>query len=192
MSRVEQPPYTVERTEGPIELRAYPAMVVAATTVSGDRSAAIQAGFRTLADYIFGANEGARKIAMTAPVLQGRAPTPAGGAEVTPDTDGKMGRDGKRTWTVRFVMPRGLVPERLPKPRDGRVTLATMPPATYAAIRFSGFWRDALMQTKTGELEAFLARHKLAAKSAPIYAFYNPPWTLPFFRRNEVMIEIKR
>lgn len=180
MSQVERPPYKIERAEGAIELRAYPVMTVATTSVSGNRGSAIQSGFRTLAGYIFGANDGSKKIEMTAPVMQGSSSADA----IRPAGE-------KSAWNVQFVMPRAWSRESLPKPRDPRVRLETVPAATFAVIRFSGFARDAQLRQKTGELQAFIARNKLAASGAPIYAFYNPPWTLPFFRRNEVMIEVR-
>jgi hypothetical protein len=44
----------------------------------------------------------------------------------------------------------------------------------------------------TEALNAFISAKNLMPLSAPTYAFYNPPWTPPFLRRNEVMVEILR
>ena len=44
----------------------------------------------------------------------------------------------------------------------------------------------------TERLEAFIRDNGLRPLAAPAYAFYNPPWTVPFLRRNEVLIEIAR
>jgi hypothetical protein len=71
MSKTEQASYRVVESHGNIELRDYPAMIIAETEVAGERKQAIQAGFRAIAGYIFGGNQSSEKIAMTAPVLQG-------------------------------------------------------------------------------------------------------------------------
>ena len=70
MSRVEQPSYTVVDSWGDVELRDYPQLIVAEVEVPGERKQAINAGFRMIADYIFGNNAPRQKIAMTAPVTQ--------------------------------------------------------------------------------------------------------------------------
>lgn len=57
-------------------------------------------------------------------------------------------------------------------------------------IRFSGITEDRLIATKTAELKKHVADHKLSVTGEPVLAFYNPPWTLPFFRRNEIMLEL--
>ena len=38
----------------------------------------------------------------------------------------------------------------------------------------------------------YLADENLVQKGDPEYAFYNPPWTPGFMRRNEIWIEIER
>jgi hypothetical protein len=60
----------------------------------------------------------------------------------------------------------------------------------YAVVRFSGWVDDEKMQAKLKELSTWLAVKKLTSKGQPELARYNPPWTLPFLRRNEVMLEI--
>ena len=177
MSRVEQAPYSVELSEGSIELRAYSPMVIAQVRTSGSRSTAISDGFRMIAGYIFGANASRRKIEMTAPVMQERA--------------GVDGKAAEGDWFVRFVMPRQWTLATLPKPSDPRVTLAAQPAATFATIRFSGWAGRRSVETETQRLSAFIAKRNLDPIGAPVYAFFNPPWTLPFFRRNEIMIEVR-
>ena len=71
-----------------------------------------------------------------------------------------------------------------------RVTLKPVPAKRMLAIRFSGTASDSLIQSKTDELRRYAADKKLATTGEPLLAFYNPPWTLPFFRRNEVMLEV--
>jgi SOUL heme-binding protein len=182
MSNVEQPKYTTLSSDGSIEIREYAPLVAAEVKVTGDRSAAIRAGFRTIAAYIFGANKPRTKIAMTAPVEQ-QSQTIAMTAPVTQQSDG-------RDWTVRFIMPASWTMETLPEPSDPRVNLVPIPQRRMAVIRFSGWATDALIATKTAELRAFLSQRKFHAVGEPVLAFYNPPWTLPFLRRNEVMLEL--
>ncbi len=184
MSQVEQPSFTVERAEGRIELRAYPPMIVAEAAVRGDRKDAIRQGFQIIAGYIFGANAGAQKVEMTAPVMQEKSLTGPSDGRLVEQTSGN-------SWVVRFVMPRRWSLATLPKPKDPRVTLKARPAATFAAIRFSGLAPATAIQQKTQELSDFIAKNKLEPEGAPILAFFDPPWTLPFLRRNEVMIEVK-
>jgi hypothetical protein len=53
-----------------VEVRQYAPHIAAEVTVSGERDAAINAGFRVLAGYIFGGNEVRAKVAMRTPVKQ--------------------------------------------------------------------------------------------------------------------------
>jgi effector-binding domain-containing protein len=183
MSNVEQPKYTVAESYGEIEIRDYAPMIVAETEVTGTRELAISEGFRTIADYIFGNNINSRQIKMTAPVTQEASEPIAMTAPVTQRGDGD-------TWRVRFVMPSKHTMESLPLPKNPAVKIKQMPGRRFAAIRFSGLPNNGKLRKQTARLENLISAKKLSAISVPSYAFYNPPWTLPFLRRNEVLIEI--
>lgn len=183
MSNVEQAKYEVVTSQGNIEIRLYPPMIVAEATVNGDRKTAINLGFRVIADYIFGNNISKKSVAMTTPVLQQNSEKIAMTAPVL--QEGQAGQ-----WKVHFVMPSSYTMATLPKPIEDTVTLIELPSKRMVVIKFSGIASEASLKNHTTELSNFISASKLIAKSSPIYAFYNPPWTLPFLRRNEVMIEI--
>lgn len=88
-------------------------------------------------------------------------------------------------------MPAEYSLETLPKPNSKEVALISIPARRFAVIRFSGLAEDRAIKTHTEELQNYLVDQNLKAVGKPILAFYNPPWTLPFLRRNEVMIEVK-
>ena len=58
--------------------------------------------------------------------------------------------------------------------------------------RFCGFARKEAVASNTAALQSFIVAHDLHAIGAPVLAQYNPPWTLWFLRRNEVMIPVAR
>ena len=182
LSMVEHPDYTVVTAERSIEVRDYAAMIAAEAEVKGERKPAIEEGFRLIAAYIFGANKPNAKIAMTAPVEQQAKQTIAMTAPVTQQAAGN-------TWTVRFIMPKSWNMQSLPAPIDDRVKLVPLGAKRMVVIRFSGAADDALIAAKKSELLAYMREKKLAVSGEPVLAFYNPPWTLPFLRRNEIMLE---
>ena len=120
---------------------------------------------------------------MTAPVTQRGSEKIAMTAPVTQQGDGN-------TWRVRFIMPSSYTMEALPKPNNPAVELKGIGAKRYAVIRFSGMAGEDSLKRYTEDLNAFISAKNLTPLSAPTYAFYNPPWTLPFLRRNEVMVEI--
>jgi DNA gyrase inhibitor GyrI len=183
VSNVEQPKYRVIASDKNIEIRKYPPVIVAETEVAGERDKAIREGFRTIADYIFGNNLSSQKVAMTAPVTQQPSEKIAMTAPVTQQGIG-------RTWQVRFVMPASYTMDTLPRPKNHAVTLRAVEGKRFAVIRFSGKAGEDSLKKHTDELKAYLHSKNLQSLSAPAYAFYNPPWTLPFLRRNEVMVEV--
>jgi hypothetical protein len=185
MSNVEQAKYDVIESHGAIELRDYYPMIVAEVSVQGDREKAIGDGFRLIADYIFGNNISSQKVSMTAPVIQQPSEKIAMTAPVTQ-------QGGEELWSVRFVMPSDYTMQTLPKPNNPDVILKEIVGKRFAVIRFSGLARGNRLAAHTKELEAFILENNLQTVSEPTYAFFNPPWTLPFLRRNEVMIEINR
>lgn len=183
-SNVETPVYMVYSKSGNLEIREYGPTIVAEATVEGERHQAIQRGFRIIADYIFGNNLSSTKVAMTAPVIQQSSEKIAMTAPVIQQAKGT-------SWNVRFVMPSKYTIETLPKPVNPQVALIEVPATRFAVIRFSGFAGQVSLDKQEALLRAFMAERSLVAASLPQYAYYNAPWTLPFMRRNEIMIEIK-
>lgn len=183
MSNVEQPDYKIVASKGDIEIRDYAPMILAEVEVSGERKQAIREGFKMLADYIFGNNTSNVKMEMTAPVTNRISEKIAMTAPVIQEQH----RD---KWKVRFVMPKKYSLETLPKPNSKDVVLIPVPAKRFAVLRFSGFPDDEKIKQHKEELKAYILAEAMKPIGEPILAFYNPPWTLPFLRRNEVMIEI--
>lgn len=183
MSNVEQPDYKVVTSEENFEIRDYSPMILAEVEVSGERKQAIREGFKILADYIFGNNTSNIKMEMTAPVTNELSEKMAMTAPVLQELH-------MDKWKVRFVMPKKYRFEMLPKPNSKDVILTPLPARRFAVIRFSGLADNESIKLHTDELEAYIIAEKLNPIGEPILAFYNPPWTLPFLRRNEVMIEV--
>ena len=182
----EEPEFKLVLQDGAFEVRDYPALIVAEVSVAGERSEAVSAGFRLLAAYIFGGNTRRQSIAMTAPVIQ--APPPG---ESIPMTAPVTQLGTTDAWVVRFVMPKGYSLETLPTPNDPKVQLKALPPGRFAVVRFSGLAHEPDIEQNTSALNGFIAAQHLLAVGPPALARYNPPWTLWFLRRNEVMIPLQ-
>lgn len=189
---VEQPRHAVELSESDMELRLYPGFVVAETFVEGDFDSAGRVGFRRIAGYIFGGNESRRgeaeKIAMTAPVTM----EPAGAqiAMTAPVTMAPASVGNAERWRIHFVMPSAYRMADLPKPLDPLVKLREVGAHRVAAIIFSGWTTRVSIAENTARLQAWMARQGLIATGKPQVARYNDPFTLPWNRRNEILIEV--
>ncbi len=180
----ETPDYAVESTDNLVEIRRYPAHIAAEVTVTGDRDAAINAGFRTLAGYIFGDNESRSKVAMTTPVTQ--APSEKI-AMTTPVTQSGSGQ----SWTVQFMMPAQYTLSTLPKPSDARIRFVTTSPTRMAVLRFSGVPTTAALARRTEELRAWVKTNRMATVGEARFMFYDAPFTMPWNRRNEVGFQLE-
>lgn len=185
-SRVEEPKHTVALRDGDFELRVYAPRVVAETRVSGAWDKAGNEGFRRLAGYIFGGNRARTKVAMTAPVAQ--RPESERIAMTAPVGQARTGDD----WAVTFTMPSTFTLETLPEPNDSRVTLREIGEQRVASVRFSGRWTEARMQSETARLLEWVRARGWRAVSAPELSRYDPPWTLPFLRRNEIWVRVEQ
>ena len=154
-------------------------MIIALVNVNGTRRDAIGKGFRLLADYIFGDNVGQRtisdpagtresiKIAMTAPVQQ---------------------QSVDSGWQISFVMPSEYTTGTLPSPTNKLNTIRTEDSRDFFTITFSGINSDQNIEKNQNILSKYLKVNNISTSSKPIYAFYDPPWTLAFLRRNEILI----
>jgi hypothetical protein len=171
---VNEPPYSLVKNEPPFEVRDYGVLTVAETVIEGDFDVAGSLGFRRVAGYIFGKNQNAKgeseKIAMTAPVTM---------------------EAQNQQWRMHFVMPQGMALGSLPKPVDASVQLRELPAQRMAAVRFSGLTTAASIESQTQLLKDWLGRNNLAFHDRPQLARYNDPFTLPWNRRNEILIPLK-
>ncbi len=165
---IETPDYKVIKTLGNVEIRQYPKMVVAQTSLT-NRSFENQGsnGFRTIAGYIFGGNEGSQKIAMTTPVVM------------------RMGDSS----TMYFVMPKQYAKNDLPKPNSNNVRILEEAEKTLAVIAYGGFSSDEKIEKHRMKLENTLLENNIKTKGAFMYMGYNAPWDV-VNRRNEVAIEV--
>ncbi len=185
---IEEPGYTVKPLIDGVEIRRYGPRIAAETTVTATEEAARNAGFRRLAGYIFGGNHQNRRIAMTAPVAeQVDRRTGQRIAMTAPVAQTSRGEEG---WLIRFHMPAEWTMDTLPAPDDERIRLVRLPAESVAVLRFSGDRRPGAVAKRTEQLLETLRATGFAPVGEPTTWLYDPPWTIPFRRRNEVAIAI--
>jgi hypothetical protein len=186
---IEEPKFTLLEKEQSFELRAYEPKLIAEVLVDGDMSEASSKGFKLIADFIFGNNTAqsgkSEKISMTAPVAVKAL------AEKISMTAPVGLQQSNQGWRVYFVMPSQYTLQTLPIPNNPQVSIKLMPGQKFAVVRFSGLVSEEKMTIKQAELYQWLERKNLKALSNPELARYNPPWTLPFLRRNELMVAVE-
>jgi SOUL heme-binding protein len=184
---IEEPRYDVVEHINAVEIRQYRKRIAAETTVAAGGVKNVRGeAFRMLAGFIFGANKARQKIDMTSPVAVSSAGTKMEmTAPVAVDSS-------ERGLTMRFFMPVEYSKERLPEPSDPRVTLVEMPPTTMAVLSFSGSTGDTAVAVQTAALMKALQQTTWKVSGPTVALLYNPPWTLPFFRRNEVAVPVSR
>lgn len=194
----EEPSFTSERLADNVELRRYGPRIAAETTVAADEDAARNEGFRRLAGYIFGKNHGSDTIAMTAPVGQ----APVGQAKAGRERAGQsiamtapVAQSAEATgvgtgWVIRFFMPSKWSMQTLPEPDDDRVRLTEVPAETFAVLTFTGDRGPQAVRSRTAELRETLRAYGIESTGEESAWFYDPPWTLPFRRRNEIAIPV--
>jgi hypothetical protein len=196
---IEEPRYKVIVSDEAFEIREYEPMLIAETVVDGDMGEASSRGFRLLADFIFGNNlvpgtGQAGKIAMTAPVTM--EPQSAKIAMTAPVTmEPQSGASSMQTatrWRVDFVMPSQFTMDNIPKPKNSAVQLREIPVKTFVVHKYTGLNTLARVQRKTDEMMEWVGQRGYRLVGSPQLARYDPPWTLPMFRRNEIRIEIGR
>lgn len=165
---IEMPAYKVIKRIDDIEIRQYPAMVVAQTMLlQSAKEERLSNGFRTIAGYIFGGNERNQKIAMTAPVVM------------------KMGD----TASMYFMMPKKYTTTQLPKPNSSKVAIVEEQARVLAVIRYSGFSSEKKIEKYKNKLAAIVSKNNLKATGPYMYMGYNAPWDV-INRRNEIAIEV--
>ncbi len=179
------PRYEVLATVGQVQIRQYEPRIAASTTIAADELAARSTGFRRLAAYIFGANTTSSSIEMTAPVVQ----VPAA-SKIAMTAPVIQQRAGAGAWEIQFIMPAQYTMLTLPRPKDPSIRIIELPSQDFAVYRFSGA-RDATAERKARQiLLAALQASSWRPEGEPISWFYDPPWTLPWFRRNEVAVSV--
>lgn len=195
---IEEPRYDVLISQEPFELRHYAPTLIAQTLVEGDMDEASNKGFRLIADFIFGNNLAvsstqSAKIAMTAPVtvepqtskkIDMTAPV-----SVEPLSSETSVADAKQ-WRIQFVMPSHYTMATIPKPNNRAVILRELPGKYFVVNRYSGFNNMARVQQKINEALSWAKQQSLRVVGTPQLSRYDPPWTLPMFRRNEIMVEV--
>ena len=179
----EEPHFVREAMVGDVEIRRYGPRIAAQTAVQGSGQDARSAGFRRLAGYIFGGNHRNTSIAMTAPVAQHSE-----NIAMTAPVAQSQSTDGGSV--IRFFMPSKWSMDTLPEPDDGLVTLVEVPGETCAVLRFSGDRSEQAIAAKSQELLETLRGSDFHTDGEPVAWFYDPPWTLPFRRRNEVAVPV--
>ena len=182
---IEEPEFISIEKKDAFEIREYKSKLIAQVLVSGTFDSASNKGFRLLADFIFGnnkTNEGSKKIEMTAPVITREA------SEKIEMTAPVISEETERGWYISFNMPKEYTKETLPIPNNSEVKIIEVPSEKFAVITFSGLVRDKKYVEMLNLLNEEMKKRNLEAKGPPVLARYNPPWTLPFLRRNELML----
>jgi hypothetical protein len=183
----EEPEYELIKKSGDFELRQYHPMLIAEVLVDGNMDQASSTGFRLIADYIFGNNitrtGSSGKINMTAPVTI--EPKSEKISMTMPDTLEKISGQ----WKVNFVMPSQYTLDTIPIPNNKQVVLREIPARKVAVLSFSGIANVSNTAKRVQKLLKWMDKNNLMPTRSIELARYNPPWTLPFLRRNEIMVK---
>jgi len=169
---LETPEYELISKDDGFEIRRYSEMIIATTSVQADYKSSTSSGFRRIASYIFGDNDKEMKIAMTAPVIS------------------DCPSEGLNTFNISFVMPKEYSIDDLPKANTSLVSIEQESLGDVAVLTFGGWATESRSISYQQKLSALLKKSGLESQGGFMVAQFNSPWTLPMFRKNELMVRI--
>ena len=181
---VEEAKYNLLKKDDRFEIRDYDPQILAEIIMEGDIEQAGNKAFNRLFRYISGENRSRNKIEMTAPVSQ-----ESRGEKIKMTAPVSL-QPAQGRWAVSFMMPAAYTLETLPEPVDPGIMLRQIPDRRMAAVRYSGFWSEKNYLRYKNKLEEWIHKEGLTILGDPIWARYNPPFTLWFLRRNEILIPV--
>ena len=181
----EEAEFEVIASDGSFEVRDYSPQVVAEIQISKPFEDAGNEGFSKLFRYISGSNQTNDKIAMTTPVAQEQQ------SEKIAMTSPVGQRPSDNGWAVSFMLPAEYNIDTAPTPTDPAVSLRAIPERRMATIRYSGRWTEKNYLKYLEQLEDWIDSQGMTVLGDPIWARYNPPFTPPFWRRNEILIPVE-
>ncbi len=167
MSKYETPDYAVIISEAEFEIREYTDFYI--VEYDNDQDPRINQGFGTLFSYISDNNKVKQKLSMTVPVIE------------------EISGDKKKMAFVISAKYRDNVPE----PNDNNLKIKKFNEGKFAVIKYSGFSNEKTEEIMKTKLSAWLMQKGYIIDSNYMLAFYNAPFTLPMFRRNEIMVRVK-
>jgi len=169
---LETPEYELISKDDGFEIRRYSEMIIATTSVQADYKSSTSSGFRRIASYIFGGNDKEMKIAMTAPVIS------------------DCPSEGLNTFNISFVMPKEYSIDDLPKANTSLVSIEQESLGDVAVLTFGGWATESRSISYQQKLSALLKKSGIESQGGFMVAQFNSPWTLPMFRKNELMVRI--
>lgn len=188
-SGTEQASYEVmDRLSETVEVRRYPPLIVAETFVNGSKEGTDRSeAFRRLFDYISGSNRGRAKVAMTVPVETISSPQKIAMTAPVETSTAMRGR-----FSMRFILPAQYTMDTAPTPANDTIRVYEIPERFLAVLRYTGSTGTEKSAEKRDVLERAIERSKWRVDGDASAMFYDPPWTLPFLRRNEVAFPVSR
>jgi len=201
---IEEPQFDVLSQETPYEVRHYRPMLIAQVTVEGDMDEASNKGFRQIAGFIFGSNQPLAESDMKSMVsASSSSGAPLSTAEskgvkiamTAPVTIKPQAADqgiNAKLWRVNFVMPSQYTLKTIPRPQNPAVELQEVPEKFYAVMSFTGFNFQSKVQQHMDDTVKWALSKGYTVLGPAQLSRYDPPWTLPMFRRNEIMLEIAK
>jgi hypothetical protein len=182
----EEPSYVVmQRLENNIEIRRYPERLAAEVELSANNKDKLDEAFRLLFAYIAGANHNARlgssKIERTAPVQTDVSEKIAMTVPIEVS-------ENPKTIKMRFYLPAKFNVANTPDPIDKRVRIVSVPVEVVATLRYAG--NNDRSDSRQSELIKSLHGTQWRPSGAPYWLSYDPPFTIPFLRRNEVAVTV--
>ena len=182
---VELLDYTLIEEKGDFDIRQYQDYWVARTEVEGEYKDSTSEAFGRLFGYISGKNTQQQKISMTGPVIQQQKGEEIG--MTGPVIRQKIGT----SWVKEFVLPSKYNASSPPEPLDPGVSVVKIAGYKAAALRYSGNLSEEKFSDKKIELLDLVMKKELQPIGEPFSAGYDPPWTLPFLKRNEILVVVQ-
>ncbi|MBC7743033.1 MAG: heme-binding protein [Bdellovibrionaceae bacterium] len=168
----DEPEYMLKESEGNNEVREYFPHVLARIPLHGHDSKSVEHAFAELSDYIFGKNSLKKQMAMVLPVIQEKR--------------------GSQDYLC-FILPPAFTAVSAPQPDNQNIEFETRSGEVVAAIEYSGVNTPEKIEEKKYELLKWLSEETAYEPCSEIRtAQYDPPMTIPFMRKNEIIITVKK
>ena len=166
----KEPSFDILKKSKNIEVRLYKENIIAKTSVPIEDEKIDNSMFRTLASYIFGENERRQRIPMTAPVTTIK---------------------NEETYDMIFYMLNVENIDELPNPTNPNIEFEKLNLGKCVSISFSWLTNDFRVKYYKKQLKKYVEDNGYTAISPFMLNRYDSPRTLPWNRRNEILVKIK-